>query len=158
MRGTWNPSAEVASAYCAAGHWEQQPLIERIAWAATEFPDKPAVTAGDSMLTFAGLLERAGAVAGALVTLGVEPGDVVSFQLPNRVEAMVVFWATMLVGGVANPTMPIYRERELRFILGQARSKVVVFRPSTEASIFRRCTTACAPNSHGLRDCPSFCV
>ena len=50
----------------------------------------------------------------------VQPGDVVSFQLPNSAEAVVVFHAIHRVRGVANPIVPIYREREVGFILGQA--------------------------------------
>src|SRR4029077_1850342 len=61
---------------------------------------------------------------------GVTADDVVSFQLPNCAEAVIVFQAVMKLGATANPIVPIYRGRELRFILGQSRAKVV-FIPDT---------------------------
>ncbi|WP_240199302.1 MULTISPECIES: AMP-binding protein [unclassified Gordonia (in: high G+C Gram-positive bacteria)] len=69
-------------------------------------------------------------MAAALHDRGVQPGDVVSFQLPNSAEAVVVFHAIHRVRGVANPIVPIYREREVGFILGQAGTKVA-FVPGT---------------------------
>jgi cyclohexanecarboxylate-CoA ligase len=63
--------------------------------------------------------------AGALRTLGVRPGDIVSFQLPNWLEAAVVHYAAIRLGAASNPISPIYRHREVSFILRQARSRVV---------------------------------
>ena len=42
------------------------------------------------------------------------PGDVVSFQLPNWWEFVALYLATVRLGAVANPLMPIFRRRELR--------------------------------------------
>src|SRR5581483_11946099 len=51
-------------------------------------------------------------------------GDVVSFQLPNWVETMIINLAAGLSGIVVNPIVPIYRESEVRYILRDARAKV----------------------------------
>ncbi len=67
-----------------------------------------------------------GAVAGALAARGVGHGDVVSFQLPNWWEFTVLHLACLKLGAVSNPLMVIFRERELTFMLGLARSKVLV--------------------------------
>jgi cyclohexanecarboxylate-CoA ligase len=61
-----------------------------------------------------------------LARCGVGKGDVVSFQLPNWLEAVVVHHATVRLGAVSNPIVPIYRAREVGFILRQARSRVFV--------------------------------
>jgi cyclohexanecarboxylate-CoA ligase len=50
----------------------------------------------------------------------------VSFQLPNWIEWVVVHYAATRIGAISNPLIPIYREREVGFMVGLARSKVIV--------------------------------
>jgi cyclohexanecarboxylate-CoA ligase len=61
-----------------------------------------------------------------LLELGTAPGDVVSFQLPNWIEWIVLHYAASRIGAISNPLIPIYREREVGFMVGLARSKVIV--------------------------------
>ena len=61
-----------------------------------------------------------------LAKLGVGRGDVVSFQLPNWWEFSVLHLACLKLGAVSNPLMIIFRERELRFMLRLAETKVFV--------------------------------
>jgi cyclohexanecarboxylate-CoA ligase len=56
----------------------------------------------------------------------VEPGTPVSCQLPNWNEFVLVALAAARLGAVLNPIPPIYRARELRFILGLLESPVLV--------------------------------
>jgi cyclohexanecarboxylate-CoA ligase len=51
---------------------------------------------------------------------------VVTVQLPNWWETIVVMQAVLRVGAVVNPVVPIYRDREVEFILGQAAPRLVV--------------------------------
>jgi acyl-CoA synthetase (AMP-forming)/AMP-acid ligase II len=48
-----------------------------------------------------------------------EPGDIVSWQLPTTLEAAVLMAALSRVGVVQNPIIPAFRAREVGFILGQ---------------------------------------
>jgi acyl-CoA synthetase (AMP-forming)/AMP-acid ligase II len=86
-------------------------------------PGRAAVIDGASELTFAHLWTRARRLARALRAMGLKPGDVVSFQLPNWSEAMVLNVAACIAGLVVNPIVPIYREAEVRYILKDARAK-----------------------------------
>ena len=52
-------------------------------------------------------------------------GSVVSFMLPNWHEAAVVYHAATLAGMVVNPILPSLRDRELRFILADAQSRMI---------------------------------
>ena len=61
-----------------------------------------------------------------LLELGVRPGDVVSYQLPNWVEFLVLHHAATRIGAVNNPLIPIYRDREVGFMVGLAESTVLV--------------------------------
>ena len=67
---------------------------------------------GDRVVTFAGLKARADRMAVALRRLGLGQGDVVSWQLPNWVDAAALAIAIDRVGAVSNPIITIYRERE----------------------------------------------
>ena len=59
------------------------------------------------------------AVGSALRKLGVRPGDVVSWQLPNWVESVALAAAIDRLGAISSPIIPIYREREVRFDGGE---------------------------------------
>ncbi len=115
-----------AERYEAEGHWEGRLLDALVRDGAAAWPERVAVVDGDVRLTYAALAELVERAAGALHALGVGPGDVVSFQLPNWWEAAVVHHATLRLGAVSNAIVPIYRAREVRFIVRQARAKVLV--------------------------------
>jgi acyl-CoA synthetase (AMP-forming)/AMP-acid ligase II len=61
----------------------------------------------------------------ALQGLGLRAGEVISFQLPNWPEAAAIDIAAAALGLVVNPVVPIYRDRELRFILADSRSRLI---------------------------------
>jgi acyl-CoA synthetase (AMP-forming)/AMP-acid ligase II len=50
----------------------------------------------------------------------------VAFQLPNWVEAAVVFWAASLLGAVVVPVVHFYGRKELGYILNSVKPKVFV--------------------------------
>jgi acyl-CoA synthetase (AMP-forming)/AMP-acid ligase II len=103
---------------------------ERIGWclerAAEQWPGRGAVVAGGATHSFADLRARADAVAHALLGAGVGRADVVTWMLPNGVDAIAVAAAVWRIGAVNNPVVPIYRERELSFVLDQLRPAAVV--------------------------------
>jgi cyclohexanecarboxylate-CoA ligase len=125
MRPTRPPAAELAAQYRARGDWRDRPIAGYLRRAAALWPDALAVVDGDRRLAFADVDRQATALAAALHARGIGQDDVVSFQLPNRAEAVVLFQAIMKLGAVAHPIVPIYRGHELRFILRQARTKIV---------------------------------
>ena len=50
----------------------------------------------------------------------------VAFQLPNCIEFVVVALATLRIGAICCPLMPIFREREVAFCLRRSRARVLV--------------------------------
>ena len=100
-----------------AGHAARQPGKVAIVSHRVASGDKEIVTYGE----LAGRAER---FAAALVELGVVPGEVVSFQLPNWWEVAALHLACVRIGAVANPIITILRRREVGFILGRARTRV----------------------------------
>ncbi len=71
-------------------------------------------------------MQRSARVAAALHERGVRPGDVVCWQLPNWWEAVVLCWAIWRCGAIGSPITPTLRARELGFILGADRARLVV--------------------------------
>lgn len=108
-------------------------------------PGKVAVVDDERRLTYAEVDSLAGSVAAALVERGVGPGDVVSSQLPNSVEAYVLCVAVNGLGAVHNPVVMIYRERELAFIRGEAEPAVVIDRIDDEVFAPRSVSGAAVP-------------
>jgi len=80
--------------------------------------------------TVGDVYEEARRVAGGLRRLGLGPGDVVAFQLPNWVEAAITFYACAMLGVVLVPIVHFYGPKEVGFILRQsgARAFIVVGR------------------------------
>jgi acyl-CoA synthetase (AMP-forming)/AMP-acid ligase II len=93
---------------------------------AAQMPDEVAIylERGDHV-TFAGIVDEARRLAAALVALGLKGRDVVSFQLPNWREAAALDIAASLLDLVINPIVPIYRDRELGFILEDAATRAL---------------------------------
>ena len=72
-------------------------------------------------LTFSEVATRAERVAAGLQALGVEPGTTVTWQLPTRIDTVLVSLALARLGAVQNPVLHLYREREVAAVLRQSR-------------------------------------
>ncbi|MBL8483867.1 MAG: AMP-binding protein, partial [Rhodocyclaceae bacterium] len=116
----------------ASGLWRDETIARHLARALQECPGKTAVVAYRQGvdeplgLSYRELDRRAELAARSLAALGVEHGDVVSYQLPNWWEFVVLVLACARIGAVSNPVMPIFRQHELRFMLNFCESKVFV--------------------------------
>ncbi len=93
---------------------------------AEQHPDRAAILldSGEE-ITFAAIYAEAARLSLALGQLGLRRGDVVSFQLPNWREPVAINIACSMLGLVINPVIPIYRDRELGFILRDTRARVL---------------------------------
>src|SRR5262245_52942649 len=100
------------------------PLVEARAQATPGAPC--AVDERGERMSFADLHARALRVAAALAARGVGPDVRVSWQLPSWIESLVLVAALARLGAVQNPMLPIYREREVGFIVRQARPRWLV--------------------------------
>jgi cyclohexanecarboxylate-CoA ligase len=118
------PSPE-ARAYRADGWWGRDTIWTAFAATAALRPDATMLVDEDVRLSFAALRERGETLAAGLHGLGLRAGDVIAFQLPNWWEAVAVYLAAARLGAVANPVLPIARERELRFVLGRSGARAL---------------------------------
>jgi cyclohexanecarboxylate-CoA ligase len=108
------------------GRWLDRFVDGYVAEAARLAPSAPAVIDAAACLTYADAHRQIAATAASLQDLGVGRAEVVSWQLPNWHEAYVLHQAIVRIGAVSNPIIPIYRQRELTYILNEAGCRVFV--------------------------------
>ena len=101
-----------------------------IADRALETPDlEMLVDEHGRSMTFRQFHDAAERTAAALLAYGITPGSRVVWQLTTRIETLVVTAALCRLGAVQVPVLPIYRGRELAFVLGQTEAKHVLVAP-----------------------------
>src|SRR5262245_42993598 len=129
MRPT-RPPDERRARHEATGEWPQPNLSTLLGMRAGTDPDRTylveGLREGGRRFSFHDVESRAQRMAVALARLGVRPGEVVSWQLPNWMESAALAAAIDRLGAVSNPIITIYREREVGFIYRQAESRVLV--------------------------------
>jgi cyclohexanecarboxylate-CoA ligase len=104
--------------------YDASTMWELVARRAEQTPHRPMLLdESGNKISFGRFAERCAALASALYTLGIGPGTVVSWQLPTRIDSVVLSMALARLGAVQNPILHIYREREVAFVLSQMGSE-----------------------------------
>lgn len=130
MEITFDP--EKSAEYRRRGWWRDTLFTDDLRAQAARTPDKVAIVsqqadrARPEVLSYAQLTRLVDRFAGALLDMGVKPGDVVSFQLPNWWQVPTLAFAAMRIGAVVNPILPILRRREVRYIIERVQPAVVI--------------------------------
>jgi len=91
-------------------------------------PEKTALvdTSCGRRLSYAEYGETVEALARGLVAAGLKPGEVVAIFLCNSWEFCAVYHATTLAGGIPTLLNPTYREREVRYQLGNSGAALLI--------------------------------
>lgn len=102
-------------------------LWELINQRADATPDEPMVVDETrSTLTFSEYREASERAAAGLYERGVKEGSIVTWILPTTNDAFVLVGALCRLGAVQNPVLPIYRDREVGFIVKQAKPRLMI--------------------------------
>ena len=117
---------ELIDAYTQQGYWADRTITDYLDAAAARTPDKVAYVDTRRQVTYAQLRAEVDRFAAGLLELGITSGDVVSFQVPNWIEWVVIHLGVSRIGAISNPLIPIYRGREVGFMVGLARSRLVI--------------------------------
>ena len=114
----------------ADGLWE---LIEKRADAS---PDALfALDEAERQLSFAEYRDTVRRCAAGLHVRGVGVDARVSWQLPTSIDALVLCGALARLGAIQNPILPIYREREVDFVVRQLESTLLILRAEDAARL-----------------------
>lgn len=92
-------------------------------------------TPDGSRLDYAGLRHKVGRMAGALIALGVGPGDRVAAQIEKSPEGVILYLATVAAGAIFLPLNTAYTPAELDYFLHDAEPSVVVCDPAQVEAI-----------------------
>ena len=120
------PSPSDIERFRNKGWWKDQTFSEILEKRARETPDREALGDARRRITYGDLWREVKRFAEFLRRQGVQRGDVVTLQLPNRIEFPVVFFSLELIGAVANKISADFRALEVEYILKFSRSKAYV--------------------------------
>ena len=113
--------------YIDRGLWINRTLIDVFDEHVKNVPDKVlVVAAGGIRWTYGEVAEKVEILAANLARLGIGHGDVVSAQMPNWGEFLLIHLAATRLGAVTNALLPIYRAKDITHILGLAKTKMVI--------------------------------
>lgn len=101
-------------------------MYEAVANVAKEYPNGIAFDFMGRPTTYRRLLQEVETCAKALKTIGIREGDKVTIAMPNCPQAIYMFYAVNLVGGIANMIHPLSAEKEIEFYLNESESVTAI--------------------------------
>ncbi len=101
-------------------------MYEAVAKIAEEYPDNIAFDFMGKATTYKKMVQQIQKCAKSLKTIGVREGDRVTIAMPNCPQAIYMFYAVNLVGGIANMIHPLSAEREIEFYLNESESVTAI--------------------------------
>ena len=122
---------ERIEAAAAAGHWPDRTAADYLDDALRHYPDKVFLTdyraesGARNTLSYRDVDRLSRRIGAGLAAHGIGKGDVVAFQLPNWWEFAAIHLACVRIGAISNPLMPIFRARELEFMLSFAETRAI---------------------------------
>jgi len=108
----YTPAAQ-ARAYLEKKLWLDLTVGEALRRTAARVPNRIAFASEEGELTFAALDERSERLAGALLALGVRPGERAMFQMGTVLETTIALTACYKAGIIPVCSVPQYREIEI---------------------------------------------
>ena len=100
-------------------------LASNLTRAAEADPAKAAIILDDTVVPYGMLGQGAARVAGWLTELGVRPGDRVAVSMPNIPHMPIIYYGILWAGAVVVPMNPLYKSREVAFVLADSQSRVL---------------------------------
>ena len=101
-------------------------MYDMVAHAAEQNPNQIAFDFMGRSTTYRKMIQEIDRCARALKTIGVREGDKVTIAMPNCPQAIFLFYAVNLVGGIANMIHPLSAEKEIEFYLNESESYSVI--------------------------------
>jgi len=122
VKAPWHKSMGELPAHL---NYFQGSMFEAVEQIAEKHPKNTAFDFMGSSTTYEMLIRRIISCARALRALGVKPGDRITIAMPNCPQAVCLFYAVGVVGGIANMIHPLSAEKEIEFYLNTAESGVI---------------------------------
>lgn len=94
--------------------------------AAEEFPEQTAIIFLGKKITYKALIQDVYRLANGLQELGVQKGDRVAIMLPNSPQAVISYYAILLIGAIVVQVNPTYKRRELKKQLADSEVTMII--------------------------------
>ncbi|MBP3588429.1 MAG: AMP-binding protein, partial [Clostridia bacterium] len=101
-------------------------MFEMLEQIAQQYPNYVAYRFMGKATTYKQLVQKIEVCAKALKTIGIREGDKVTIAMPNCPQAVCLFYAVNLVGGIANMIHPLSAEKEIEFYLNESQSVTAI--------------------------------
>lgn len=101
-------------------------MYDKIADIASKYPKNIAFDFMGKSTTYEEMITQINRCAMSLKTIGVRENDKVTIAMPNCPQAIYMFYAVNLVGGVANMIHPLSAEKEIEFYLNESESVTAI--------------------------------
>ena len=101
-------------------------MFDAVKQIADEYPDNVAFDFMGRSTTYRRLIRKIEQCAKSLKVLGVREGDAVTIMMPNCPQALFMFYAVNLIGGIANMVHPLSSEKDIEFYLNESKSVSVI--------------------------------
>ena len=101
-------------------------MFDAVKSIADRYPQNVAFDFMGKATTYSKLIQEIEDCAKALKTIGVRKGDRVTIALPNCPQAIYMFYAVNLVGGICNMIHPLSAEKEIEFYINASQSVTAI--------------------------------
>ena len=101
-------------------------MFDKVKEIADQYPNYIAFDFMSKPTTYKKMVEEIENCAKALKTIGVREGDRVTIALPNCPQAIYMFYAVNLIGGICNMIHPLSAEKEIEFYLNASKSVTAI--------------------------------
>ena len=101
-------------------------MFDAVSAIAQKYPNNVAFDFMGKSTTYRQMVQKIETCAKALKTIGVREGDKVTIAMPNCPQAIFLFYAVNLVGGIANMIHPLSAEKEIEFYLNESESVTAI--------------------------------
>ena len=101
-------------------------MFEAVKIISEKYPDNIAFDFMGKPTTYKRMVQMIEQCAKSLKTIGVREGDCVTIAMPNCPQAIYMFYAVNLVGGIANMIHPLSAEKEIEFYLNESKSVTAI--------------------------------
>jgi long-chain acyl-CoA synthetase len=101
-------------------------MFEAVEKIAEKYPNNIAFDFMGRSTTYKALVREVEDCAKALRTIGVREGDKVTIAMPNCPQAIQMFYAVNLIGGICNMIHPLSAEKEIEFYLNESESVTAI--------------------------------
>ena len=124
----------------------------------SKYPMKDALVCNEQNIryTYSQFYYQTEIVARSLLALGIKPGDRVGIWAPNRVEWVLIQYATARIGVILVTINPAYRVNELEYVINQSEIKAVFASQQFKTSNYFEMLRKVKPNCPTLENVVIF--